>query len=55
MPLEIRELVVRVTVSPSDMPAAPVLDASELAVLKRDLVAACLAELRLRGTEQNER
>ncbi|MBI2512822.1 MAG: hypothetical protein HYV96_12660 [Opitutae bacterium] len=54
MPLEVRELVVKVNVGP-EPPAPARLPESELEALKRDIVDTCLAELRRRTRERDER
>jgi hypothetical protein len=54
MPIEVRELVVKVNVG-SQEPAAAKLAEPEWSALKREIVAACLAELRRRAAERDER
>lgn len=55
MPLEVRELVVKVDVG-SPAPAAPRrLAEQEIAALKRQIVEACLAELRQQLATRDER
>ncbi len=54
MPLEVRELVVKVEVG-APPPAARSLDRAELLALKRDIVATCLAELRRQAAAEEER
>lgn len=55
MPLEVRELIVRVNVGSAE-PAAPAGPGeTELAALKREVVEACLAELRRLAHDQAER
>ena len=55
MSLEVRELIVRVNVGPTEPtgPARP--DAAGLAALRRELVEECLAELRRLARDQDER
>lgn len=54
MPLEVRELVIKVHVG--DQTAAPrPLDELELAALKRDVIDACLAEIRQQARTAAER
>lgn len=55
MSLEVRELVVKVNVGSQESAAPRGLDDAALAALKREVVAACLAELRHRKTERDER
>lgn len=55
MPLEVRELVIKVDVGQPPTSAARPLAEAELAALRRDLVAACLAELRLELAARDER
>lgn len=55
MPLEVRELIVKVQVGEAAAPAPRALDRAEIATLRRELVAACLAELRQREVARNER
>ena len=55
MPLEVRELVVKVDVGAPPPPAARPLDRAELLALKRDIIATCLAELRRQITAAEER
>ena len=55
MSLEVRELIVKVNVGAAEPPAPARLPAPERAALKRELVEACLAELRRRTRETAER
>lgn len=55
MPLEVRELVVKVDVGSAPRPATRRLDELERAALKREIVAACLAELRQQIATHGER
>jgi hypothetical protein len=55
MPIEVRELIVKVNVGENSAPATPALKAGELAALKRQLVQACLAELRQELASRRER
>lgn len=55
MPLEVRELVVKVAVGSAE-PAAPArLAEPELETLKREIIDTCLAELRRRARDRDER
>ena len=55
MPLEVRELVVKVNVGSQESATPRPFDEAALAALKRDVVAACLAELRHRKSDRDER
>jgi hypothetical protein len=55
MPLEVKELVVRVNVGSADAARARVIDEGRLAELKRDIVETCLAELRRSLVRRDER
>lgn len=55
MPLEVRELVVKVDVGAAPRPAGPPLDEMKLAALKREIVESCLAELRRQQSGRDER
>jgi hypothetical protein len=56
MPLEVRELVVKVLVGPAAVPpSSAAVGPQELAALKRDIVETCLAELRERLARRAER
>jgi hypothetical protein len=55
MPLEVRELVVKVDVGTPPTVAPRQLDRQEIAKLKREVVAACLAELRRQTATTQER
>ncbi len=55
MPLEVRELVVKVNVGPTEAAAPARLDELERSALKREIVEACLAELRRRTAARDER
>lgn len=55
MPLEVKELVVKVEVGAAPPPAARTLDRQELARLKREIVASCLAEIRRQAAHTAER
>jgi hypothetical protein len=55
MPLEVRELLVKVDVGSTPRPAARRLDQAERAALKREIIEACLAELRQRMAAHGER
>jgi hypothetical protein len=55
MPLEVRELVVKVNVGGSAAEAPRRLDEHDWAALKRELVEACLAEMRQRRAREEER
>lgn len=54
MPLEVRELVIKVHVGEPNA-TSRTLDEQELATLKRELVEACLVELRQRARATDER
>jgi hypothetical protein len=57
MPLEVRELVVKVNVG-ADAPSSarpPRWDDDTLETLKREVIEACLADLRRRTRERDER
>lgn len=54
MPLEVRELVIKVHVGDQTAAARP-LDELELETLKRDVIEACLAELRQQARAATER
>ncbi|HET7535758.1 MAG TPA: DUF5908 family protein [Candidatus Didemnitutus sp.] len=55
MPLEVRELIVKVNVGSPPPPTPRVPDRLEFAALRRELVKACLAELRQLLAERNDR
>lgn len=55
MPLEVRELVIKVDVGTPPPPPPRTLDRQELAKLKRDIVATCLAEFRRQHAATQER
>ena len=55
MPLEVRELVVKVEVGAPPPPPARSWDRAELLALKRDIIATCLAELRRQAAAAEER
>lgn len=55
MPIEIRELVVRVQVDPSASTSPPSLSEEHLNQLKSDLIQRCLAELRREQADREER
>lgn len=54
MPIEVRELVVKVNVSEGAAPVAA-FTPEQLAAWKRELVRECLAELRVRTGQKGER
>lgn len=55
MPLEVRELIVRVNVGAAEPAVAAAPDEAGLAALKREVVEACLAELRRLARDRDER
>lgn len=55
MPLEVRELVVKVDVGSSAPAATRRFSELELAALKREIVETCLAELRQQTAGRDER
>lgn len=55
MPLEVRELVVKVQVGDAAPPAPGALSPQELSELKRSILEACLTELRRRERAHLER
>ncbi len=55
MPLEVRELVIKVNVGASETAALRPLGELELTALKREILDACLAELRHQLAARDER
>ena len=55
MPIEIRELVIKVAVDQNDRRPAGGIDARELAVLKNKIVKECLESIRMKLDKISER
>jgi hypothetical protein len=55
MPLEVRELVVKVDVGTAPSAAPRAFDPQEVAALKREIIASCLAEVRRQIAAHDER